>query len=556
MATDVYIDPQWTGTKSGTVSEPYDDFPGTLNSNYNYWLKRGSFLERSTQVNFSNLQNVTVGAYYVVDGVAHYDASTLLPRPKWSCHEVITGTGSFTHLGSDVWEYDDSSGQLEYYRVLGLGRIGDMHNPSWRERAVYAPYGGSGTGSGFDTYGQWDYSSGANSSKFAIYSPQDPYTEFGNIYFVSTIRNPVLRISCTSTATENFTVQDIHFLRGGEGVRIYNNSIYSEDVTITNCVFDHCSFGINMLHGTGVGASTINTRIVNNYFNECGCVGIHLGGLGASNHGDYISNNTILNTGGAECIGGIYGPVNGDGSGTEAFTIIENNYVDTVYDVTQYWDYEQRCIYLESGSTRAIVRNNVCVNSFRAGIHINTGSGPNYVINNLIVDCGVGMEDSDASDRGNTTPTENYYIGNTTVRCKESAFKINRLATSTDSGKVILINNIFDGIEGTTSAGAVNLDADADDLGILETPDFCVANNYDNLVTRANSTSGLLTTAGDNFVSADPLLDQTTYEPAPGSPCRDAGCGVSYPYDVYGIPANGNNIGAVWPVTPSSKERR
>ena len=544
--TDIYIDPQWGGNKSGTVPEPYDDFPGSLSSNNNYWLKYGSELHRTTQVNFANLQNVTIGAYYVVDGVAYYDHKAGLEKPKWSCHSTITSIDNWSQIETNVWEHNDQSGVQKHNAVLGLGRIGDMNSPSWTERVNY--YGIGTNETGFTTYGQWDREEAAGSPKFAIYSPQNPYLEFGTIYYSSAILNPIIRISCSSSNSENITVENIHFRQGVTGLRIFNNTIQSENITVTNCIFDHCYDGLKMHQGTS--GTTVNTRIVNNLFNECGNTGIWLGS--GTNNGDYIAGNTILNTGRSSCIGGIYGNINEDRTGAVNYTIIENNYVDTVFGVTAMWNYEQRCIYLERGSNHAIVRNNICKKAHNAGLHSNAGTGPNYFLNNLVIDCGLGMEDSDAADQG---ATENYYIGNTCVDCEGFGFTIGRSTASTDSGKVVLSNNVFVSKDGAGVA-AVNLGTKPDDLGLLETPDNCIAHGYNELVTRAGSTSGLQTTPGGNFVSADPLLSDINYAPSPGSPCINAGAPPLHPYDVYSKLNYGNHIGAVWPSINTNKKRR
>jgi hypothetical protein len=166
------------------------------------------------------------------------------------------------------------------------------------------------------------------------------------------------------------------------------------------------------------------------------------------------------------------------------------------------------------------------------------------------------MEDSDAANYAATSGgTENYWIGNTCVDCGSYGFAIGRTAASTDAGKVVFLNNVLVSKDGGV-VGAVNLDGYSDDLGLLETPDFSVAHGYTNLVTRSGATAGLLTTAGDNFVSADPLLDKLTFEPSSGSPCINASCGEYHTYDVYGNPAGASHIGAVWPTIASSKGRR
>jgi hypothetical protein len=617
--TDYYIDPTVAPGGAGTFADPFDDFP-TPGSGHNYWLKRGTKLTRSTLVKLTDLQNITIGAYYDKDGSAAYDSNTTLPLPKWACYTEITST-VFTETATDsnIWEYNTpgESYQNRYPIPIGIGRLGDKDNHSWEERANYTgaartgTHDGStdpsvltdsgeswttnhfvgrtitnttksssgtitantnntitatvsggwdngdnysiaecyaaGTGSTFDTFKQWN--SGSNCKTLAIYSENDPYTDYGTIYWASRQDHPCLQINIATSSPDldwNITVQDIHFMQSGTGIRVYNSDAEGSNLTITRCTFDHLDNAINCNMGTT--GSIVDSYIINNDFYESGTIGIHLGGgIGT---GLLVAGNKVFNTGHAASIGGIYGSVNKLVSTVDSstpFCIIENNYVDTIFGVTQFWNYEQRCIYIENGSKNAIIRSNYCTNAHNAGIHSNAGTGPNWIYNNIVEDCGKGIEDSDAALNytGN-----NYYYNNTIINPTESGFHIGRPATATDTTMNYAYNNIFIG----TSNAAMNLDTYSDDLGIL-TSDHNIQSGFTNDMTRAGSPSGLLTSYGDNSLSEDPLLDDDFY-PSSLSPCLGTGMLPYSNYDAYSRLNYGNHIGAVWPKINTSKIRR
>jgi hypothetical protein len=531
--TEYYIDPTWTGTNSGTFPEPYDTISQlTLSSNDSVYFKRGTILTMDGVTDnqrflISAKSNITVGAYYSRNGSPAYDDDTNLAKPVIQNYASITT--SFVEDSPDHWVYDTSNTSPV---LIGLGALG-----TWSPRRKYNT-------DPFDTYGQWNmggFGGAGDNQDLWIYSDNDPTTDYGTIYWSRYAGGYCIRIGESST---NVHIENLHFQYAAIGITINTVDGHTNDqVTIQNCDFSYCFRGI-VLGGGGTGKVT-NTVIANNTLDECGRTGISVEvGLQDNDNSFIISGNTVNNTGAAESIGAIYGWIGTDMLGN---IVIENNTVNNVYDVTDYWPNEQHGIYLDAESKNVIVRHNYVTGTGDAAYHSNTGIGPNYWYSNIAVNCPKGFSTTDSLDES----ASEIYVYNNTFFDVVNGVNISR-PDSTDPGSVNLYNNIMYG-DGT--GNGIALDGNSDDTSTFIYNDHNCIYNFNNPMTRGGSPSGLQNSPGSNTLQEDPLLDDDFY-PSSLSPCLDVGMLPYSKYDAYSRLNYGNHIGAVWPKINTSKIRR
>lgn len=512
-----YIDFSAAGGGDGSPETPYNDFP-TIASDNEYYIKRGTSINRTSALYLTGLSNVVIGAYYMDGATPRTDGNTVLPLPVLSSYFSVSSSGIFTEVpgDADVWRYNSGEAFWDPHTLLGMGGLGDRHYQSWDHRANYKggnPNEASGTAA-FTAYRQWDYNNGSatadDEASLYIYAPQDPFDEYGEIFFGRGQRAVITpRQGCS-----NILIQDLHFKWAYSGVSTNPNTGYTNtDVTVRRCVVEHCYFGIACT--SSGGSVQQSTRILNNKVYVSGCVGIR---PNLEMPGSRIAGNYVKDTGGCEPIGGIYGAIQGT---KEDPVIVEGNIVDTVYGHDFYWGYEFNGIYQERLGHDSIWRNNLVMNiDFGHAIHNNSGSYRNKFHNNVIVGAlrGIGDSDSLQNDQGYETEYTNNLL--TEVKFGVSVTR----HTAGDHNKSTFRNNIFTANGDTGSIGFL-IAPDADDSESSAFEDFNTFYQFDTVKQRGDGASGpLVQTLGLNDQVADPMLGDR-YNLLPGSPCIGTGAG-------------------------------
>jgi len=490
----IYIDPDsgndsWDGSRgiyiSGTTG-PRATMP-TMASDNDYYYLRGTTSDLTARIDIQTLDNITVGAYWM-NGTTEETGDSPLAKPIFTSYLTLSSTGDFTDLGGNVWVYDSGDGFTNNHFLLGLGALGTRSSPQWTERRNYLSAAGP-PASSFDTFGQWDANVGAaapNEAKLYIYSDANPVTKWGNIY-VARFQRQVFRIRTNST---NITIENLKFVNAYVGVNMITGSgENNQNITVQNCEAEHCAFGITS--GSTSGNET-NTKILNNEFYEVGNWGIRC----ADEHpGLLVQGNIIDGAGGAESIGGIYGPTKGTAA---APAIFELNTVKNIY-LGDYWN-ESYGLYMETTGTYSTYRRNYVENCQKAGLHSNSGEPFNVYHSNVVVDCIQGISDSDSNSNDNHQCS---YHNNVFYNVRVGMWIGRPVGITTVDAKVY--NNIFVG-DGNVNSAGFQLDPEVDDLGGLD-EDYNVVYNFNTNIER---TSGVLLTAfGANNSTADPLLNST-----------------------------------------------
>ena len=465
---DFYIDPDVTAGGAGTELDPYKSWAEvTFASNNNYYQKRGTSTVAASgtfKYLLAALTNINIGTY---------DTGN---EPIVSVYQTSTSTGDWADQGGNVWMFDDGYNLAARSIILvGLGSLGNATTPSWTKRIDHVGQGGGRAVLSFSEFGQWDANEdgggGTTTNKLYVYSDENPVTKWGSIYYTRTVSGP-FQIQNGST---NINISGFKFMHSGRGIANLGNTGTNDNVVVEDCISEHCYLGFSF----GNTGTIANCGVKNNVISAAGSVGIRING--AMTVGNYITDNIINNTGGCDCVGGIYGNPVATGE-----LLISGNQILTVTE-DPYWANEGYGLYSEQQSENITWSDNYVYGcADRAAFHINGGSDNVVYSGNLVVNCKEMFNGSDSSAH----ETDNYSIHDNVAYNLRNGIVFNR-PSSNGTMTAFLKNNIIysDGTGGT------DVLIDADTAGIAGSVDEDY-NCFFGFTTENN--------AGANNITTDP----------------------------------------------------
>ena len=366
------------------------------------------------------------------------------------------------------------------------------------------------------------------SSKLLIYNTENPVTTWGNIYC---LRETYSIFYCLN-ATSNIHIENMHAKNSSSLFKMVSNGNTMDNISIDNCISEHCSVGINFKLTSG---SLTNSIVENCEIYNSSNIGIGLGGACPNLK---VRNCKLYDTDGSEVIGAIYGSVQGT---IGSPVVIENNYVNTV-SISPYWSSECNALYTEIYSTYTTFRNNYVIGSERGALHSNSGNHGVIFHNNLVIDSNSGVTSSESGatpdDLSGVTAYNNTFI-NVPVGAS-----INR-PSGRSACDAHLHNNIFIS-DGTAGSIAVKITAEVDTISDSTFYNNCYI-GFDYSFFQNDLVTPIANGVGVN-IELDPLLDNN-YAPQGDSPCIGAGIQPLSLTDYNGDTRKslaGFDIGAVW----------
>jgi hypothetical protein len=241
-----------------------------------------------------------------------------------------------------------------------------------------------------------------------------------------------------------------------------------------------------------------------------------------------VQGNTIYDTGGAECIGGIYAAALQGLS--DAYAVIEGNTIHRVSGDNTYWNGEQHGVYLENGTTYArAIRNYVTYAT--SGLHCNSFTVGNEYISNIVDHCTNGITDHGASSTGADNSDTKYYFN--TLSNVNHGIGLSRPAAVTSFNNDIKVkNNVFTSDGSSESAGCY-IGYALDDISGSVDEDYNVYYNFTYVKKRSGGT--LQQALGANNLTSSPFLMALSRPAAPSS-AYHAGTFMGHYRDFLGRP--------------------